>query len=346
MFDRSLYDQEVINTFKQLLDDYSVNNQKTISFDDELKNNELDVVINHKAEKLKVETFLANGCGCKNNCQTLFTEDELIKSRAKLRTYSWDEKNFYLLGQLYSFLRYSDLSMSARAKSTRKHQTFEYRINIDRPVCRDAFLFYYEETLKRLKRIQKHLVSTGLQAPTHGNSWRIPSHTYDLSTHDDIISFIVNLAMNHGLPNPGRDIRKGKGRLRILLPSIMNYTSVHQLYVISLSKLEGNSVGYDTFIKVWQDNLPYIVFNNPKTDLCLVCENFKKQLNQVAAILDEEKEKKQEELHQAALDHLKHAQNERLYYRTHASVAQQQYSKLISITNDITLNKVTLILVT
>ena len=41
-------------------------------------------------------------------------------------------------------------------------------------------------------------------------------------------------------------------------------------------------------------------------------EDFKKRLSQVAATLDEEKEKKQEQIHKEALEHLKHVKKERL----------------------------------
>lgn len=227
MPDRDLYDQDVTKVFKQLLAEYSDIHKHTEPLSRASAHKHDTVLpIDPDSEKQAIETFLTKGCGCKNNCHKLFTAEELLKARTKVHSYSWDEKNYYLLGQLYSFLRYSNLSTSGRTQTKRKQQTFEYRINIDRPVCRDAFLFYYGETIKRLKRIQKHLFSNGLQTPVHGNTGRVPSHTYDQTDQEEVTSFIINLAANHGLPDPGRDLRKGKGRLRILLPSVMNYTSV------------------------------------------------------------------------------------------------------------------------
>lgn len=328
MIDRALYDKEVEIELKKLLAEYSdVDIARPIRLRNE--SNHAAASIDLGTEKEVVVKFLTDGCECKNNCHKLFTTEELLNSRAKFRCYSWEEKNCYILGQLYSFSRHSEWARNSRIKSARKHQTFEYRINIDRPVCREAFLFYYGETIKRLKRLQKHLCNNGYQMPVHGNTGRKPSHASEPSDQEAVETFIINLAVNHGLPDPGRDVRKGKGKLRILLPSIMNYTSVHQLYVDSISESGDAAVGYDAFMRIWQEKLSHIVFNNPKTDLCLVCENFKKQLNQVAAVLDEEKEKKQEELYQAALDHLKHAQKERLYYRAHAKIAQKYYHDLV-----------------
>ena len=59
-------------------------------------------------------------------------------------------------------------------------------------------------------------------------------------------------------------------------------------------------------------------------------EDFKKRLNQVAAILDEEKEKKQEQIHKEALAHLKHVKKERLFYQANTKIAKRYYKKLES----------------
>ena len=190
-----------------------------------------------------------------------------------------------------------------------------------------------------MERFQKYLNCDNHQPLVHGNKGRQPAGAYETGDIEVVISFMLNLAENHGLQDPGRDVRKGNGRLRILLPSIMNYTSVHQLYVDSINVMGGKAIGYDTFMKIWQKKLPYIVFNNPRTDLCLTCENFKKQLNQIAATLDEDKEKKQEDLYQAALDHLNHVKKERLYYKARIQVAQKHYKQLGNSDNQTTANK-------
>lgn len=322
--------QEGLVLFKELLNEYA--NQGTQP-DPQKSNSTMTVKLEDKI-KGEVEKFLINGCGCKNKCYKLFSEKELLAARIMFTSYPRDEKNCYILGQLQACSRHSELAKSSRQTSQRKHQTFEYRVNMDRPVCRQTFLFYHAETIKRLERLKKHLNKDDSQPLLHGNKGRKPACSYDTADVEIIIRFMINLAENHGLPDPGRDVRRGNGRLRILLPSIMNYTSVHKLYTDSINVVGGRPVGYDTFIKTWQKNLPHIVFNNPKTDLCLTCEDFKKQLNQIAAILDEDKEKQQEELYQAALAHLNHVKKERLYYRARIQVAQKHYKKL-----DVDVNK-------
>lgn len=318
--------QELNAIFEKLLNDYSASVPIPPYPFDEKEN--LAPILNKDEEKKTVEQFLKKGCGCKNNCYMLFSSNELLIARTRFASYSTTEKNCYLLSQLHAYSKSSRHAKHANLSSLRKHQTFEYRINIDRLVCRQTFLFYHGETIKRLKRLQKHFFDTGCQPLLHGNAGRKPSRTYEEHDLEAVVKFVLNLAEHHGMPDPGRDVRRGKGRLRILLPSIMNYTSVHDLYTKSISTTEGRAVGYDTFVSIWQKKVPYVTFNNPKTDLCLVCEDFKKQLNKVASVLDEEKELKQAQLYREALDHLQQVQNERVYYKARIKLAQTHYSQL------------------
>ncbi len=119
--------------------------------------------------------------------------------------------------------------------------------------------------------------------PVHGNSGRTPSNAYKQSDKENVKSFISNFTHIHGLPDPGRDVRKGKGQLRILLPSLMSYNSVHYQYAISMKASGQSPIAYRTCLKIWQAEFPYIKFNDPRSDLCMTCEDVKKRLNQVAA---------------------------------------------------------------
>ncbi len=325
-------DEEVAIIFKELLTEYcnrSLHAQSQDS-DDEA---ELDVAPPHidiAVENQLIIDFLNTPCNCGNHCQKLFTLSELLDARTKFRNMSTVEKNCFILSQLVCFAHSSMVASSARTLTPRKRQKFEYRINADRPVCKGVFLFYYGESIDRLKRLQKTFLTEGVKLPMHGNKGSHPVHACSILDRDTIKSFIINFSEIHGLPDPGRDVRKGKGRLRILLPSVMNYVSIHQVYQTSIIDAGNEAVGYRTFLRVWQDELSYIVFNNPKSDLCIQCEDFKKKLNQVAAILDEEKEAKQAKIYQNAIDHINHAKKERMYYRAYALLASKNYRKIQS----------------
>jgi hypothetical protein len=143
-------------------------------------------------------------------------------------------------------------------------------------------LFYYGESIKRLKYLQKHLFEVGIEPPIHGNTGRKPSHACSDEEKSEVESFIINFAAAHGLPDPGRDLQDGKRKLRILLPAVLNYKSVFMIY----QKSTLNGVGYRTFIRIFHYVAPHVGFHRPRSDVCITCEDFKKLLNKAASDLN------------------------------------------------------------
>jgi hypothetical protein len=287
----------------------------------------LDEVVDHR-EEIAVQQFLDGGCGCALNCQSKFTKEELLASRAQFRTLSISEKNCYILAQLRVFSRHSDVAFSARSRNARTRQKFDYRINSDREVCRDAFLFYHDESLKRLQRLKEALSEKPITPPVHANVGNKSPNAYTDAEREAVKSFILNFSEIHGLPDPGRDVRKGKGRLRVFLPSILNYTSVHRCYKESLTTIGKEAIPYRTFLDIWQKELPHIEFNRPRSDLCMTCENFKKALNQITAESIEKQEQQEGAIYQQALDHLNYVKKERLYYKSYVHESVIDYKKI------------------
>ena len=324
------YVREVNNLFDYLLEEYCNENSDITESIDQINNcnSELEEDFNYEEEEKIVASFLSNSCSCLLDCQKQISQDEIISNRAFYRSLDKNVKNSILLTQLKSMLSHSEYSISARSKKTRKRKKFDYRISIDRPVCKTVFLFYYGETPKRLDRLKSYVTQNSITMPIHGNYGRTPTNAYRILDREQVNSFIVNYSCIHGLPDPGRDVRKGKGKLRVLLPSIMSYNSVHQQYAINCKASGSSPIAYRTFLKIWQDELPHVKFNDPKTDLCMTCEDFKKRLNQAAAALDENKEKKKEQIHKEALEHLKRTKKERLFYKANAKIANEYYRKI------------------
>jgi hypothetical protein len=125
---------------------------------------------------------------CKDNLDF----DEIAKTRKEFNSLSWVEKNTFMLSQLHVFARHSNQSRSARQIKNRVRQKFDYHISIDRPVCKKVFLFYYGETLERLKRLQKHKLDVGISTTAHGNTGRLPSHACSIQDIDPIKQFIIS----------------------------------------------------------------------------------------------------------------------------------------------------------
>ena len=328
------FDAELEAAFQELIEDYLRGTNERSGQALSLKSGEARFDAEERLDPAKemavIEQFLQTPCGCGEDCQAQFSAEEVADARRDFRLLSLEERNSSLLHQLRSFSHVSEFTQSARAMWQRQRQKFDYRINADRPVCRDVFLFLHDETVRRLKRLQAHLNEHGTMPPIHGNVGRTPANACPGESRDLIRTFVANYADSHGLPDPGRDLRKGDGRLRILLPSVMNYASVHRVYDKSMRRTGGCPVGYRTFVRTWQQVLPHIVFSDPRTDLCIVCEEFKKELNRTAALLDEQKEAQQAKVYRDALAHLRLAQQERTFYRARTKIAKQHHAKLAS----------------
>ena len=321
------FDQELTAAFEDLLEEYFSPHPGAFQENKHPVSKESEEIDQQREQELIVR-FLETSCLCGQNCQQQFSREEIVDTRADFRLLTWDERNCFMLSQLRSCARSSEISYSARTQRHRERQKFAYRINADRSVCRDVFLFYHGETPKRLKRLQKHLAEVGTIPLVHGNVGRKPVHACSSLDRDAITTFIVNFAATHGLLDPGRDVRKGPGRLTILLPTVMNYMSVHRIYQKSVYLQEKEAVSTRTFMRIWHEEARHIVFNDPRSDLCMTCEVFKKTLNSLSAHLHEGRELEKERVHQEALAHIMYAKKERTYYRACAKVSRDHYVKL------------------
>jgi hypothetical protein len=244
--------QQIIKIFDELVDEYlhESNNGNDNGSDNQIKVQTSSRNFDNNNEDSLIQNFLASPCSCKKSCFDHLSFDEIAKARfedkvfapqklyprKQFRSLIFPEKNVFMLSQLSIFIRNSDKSHSARQEKLRVRQKFDYHVSIDRSVCFDIFLFYHGETIERLKRLQKQKLENAFSNKVHGNSGRSPVHACSQQDKDDIKIFVVYSAAAHGMPDPGRDLRHGKGRLRILLPSVLNYTSVHRAYEPSFAK--------------------------------------------------------------------------------------------------------------
>ena len=85
-------------------------------------------IIDPFIEKKCVEKFLLTSCKCGRNCQLQFSAEELITARFEFYSLSSENKNSYILGQLRLLSKHSKFADSARIKTLRKRQKFEYKM--------------------------------------------------------------------------------------------------------------------------------------------------------------------------------------------------------------------------
>ncbi|MCP4404326.1 MAG: hypothetical protein GY801_44380 [bacterium] len=178
-----------------------------------------------------------------------------------------------------------------------------------------------------MKTLQKHIAAVGTSPPLHGNAGRKPTHAYTAEEKQAVRAFIVNFAALHGMPDPGRDLRKGKGTLRILLPTVLNDKEVHRIYLKSTSGRALRHVEYRSFVRIWQETIPHIGVKTPRSDLCMTCEHFKKALNTIASAMTENRDGEKIRIHQQAIEHLEQTKKERGFYQYCIHLAEKGYAK-------------------
>jgi len=192
-------EQELENLIQKLEDEYlfpydydlpNANSSEEMSLND----SRLDEKQTSKHEIKRVKNFLKTPCKCGLSCQKLFQLDEVLNARKNFNLLSWKEKGCFLLPLLESFRVNIGCSKSARTTTQRKRQKYIYRINSNREVCREAFLFYYDIPLRKLKYFQHHLLEVGIIPPEHGNIRKTPYNAYSEAEKNKIKLFLNNFA--------------------------------------------------------------------------------------------------------------------------------------------------------
>jgi len=200
------FSREVTRAFQELLEEYVMDLHGSSPSDSSpsVPSHHTETVeIDPGKERRRIEAFLRQPCPCGRNCQSQFEPGEVFEARAAFRSLTKSEQNCFILAQLRSAARSTGIARSGRTTTARERQKFEYRVNADRPVCRDVFLFWHGETQKRLKRLQHHLAQYGIRPPAHGNHGRVPVNAFSHEGREAVKTFVLNYAAAHGLPDPG-----------------------------------------------------------------------------------------------------------------------------------------------
>ena len=199
---------------------------------------------------------------CEKNCLGNISAKELYLRRTIISGFDKRELDIYIFSQLIT-------SIIPNNSETKRFR-FSYRIDAKNRVCREAFLYINKITISKLKRIQNYISTQDYDIPLHGNTNKTPAHTLSQEAIENVVKFIENYASAQGLPDPGRLERVTR---EILLPSNNNYLLIWKLYS------EGNpKISYNSFRKIWNNSLPYIKFQQCKSDLCDTWEELKNKI--------------------------------------------------------------------
>lgn len=245
---------------------------------------------------------------CSANCCKTVSIHEIYNHILNMREITKAEKDMYIMGKL---------KIKDNRKCTDpKRRKYSY-IYDNREMCRDMFLLTHDISLKKLRNITKHMTDNGITPRVHGNTGKMPKHAVTYEDTFLVVNFIKNYATTHGLPQPAAP-RGSDNYPPIFLPASDTRINIHQQYTASCMDIGVRSVGRTTFCAIWKSCIPHVQFASPRTDVCSKCEILRKQVQD--ARTDEAKNSSVE----AYASHLKHAQDEREFYRSSVQAAVEE----------------------
>ena len=263
-------------------------------------------------------------CSCSDNCLAQFTPSEVFSFHLSLCEMSKVEKDMLVLRKLHVLSRATDSTDHVRLG---KRVTCNYFFD-HRPVCKASFLLLHDMGAKQLKNLQKHLRECGPVPREHGLTGRAPATKYPYETVMDAVSFIRHHAIVFGIPQPAA--RSGRANSPpIYLPASQSYKIVHSKYVDACLAKDPHMrfLQYKSFVGVWKQCLPDIVFMTPRFDVCATSEEFRVQLKNVVT------EDGKARLAQEFSSHVKLAQEEREFYISSMKKSEDQLAELGSRTS-------------
>lgn len=255
----------------------------------------------------KTRKFLHDGCSCAlgpkgSSCSRQFSEEEVIDNLNHCLELEHDELDLVILGQIQAFTKCESGKRNRIARTS-----FYYH---SRPICKDMFLSFYGLSYSRFRRLKEHYECHGVSTRTHGNKSRLPANTSPQSAVQAVHAFLANYVEENAISLPGR-IPGFKNEDIKLLSSSETKIGVWRVYSETCEVSCMETVSYRTFLQLWDQFYPNVVVANPRTDLCLTCQQNTNQLQRACNLSDKEKS----EILKAHQDHLNHAQTEREFYK-------------------------------
>ena len=151
------------------------------------------------SEKEKIEKFIADTCKCKlaeqgAACSTILSRDDFYDSRNNCQELSSAELDLVILGVIQSSLNCGDVSLSGRTEKQRKRTRMVFFYH-GRRICKETFLFLHSASRTRFCSNVKHYKTNGLTLRVQGNSKRLPSSASSIETVENVVKFIMNIAV-------------------------------------------------------------------------------------------------------------------------------------------------------
>ena len=114
---------ELTAVFEELLEEY-LDSQIGLPTNDSSLLKEEPIKFDEEEERKSIGDFLTTPCSCKQNCQRQVSAEEVFYARASFRMLTRDEQNYFILGQLRSCIRFTEIARSGRYETARERQKY------------------------------------------------------------------------------------------------------------------------------------------------------------------------------------------------------------------------------
>lgn len=263
-----------------------------------------------------VESFLQNGCGCKEMCCNKFDVNKYLEMRLESAELDYYDNHYNLLdqvilGQLRCLTNDSDTTnRSHKTNADRKQNKTSYLVK-GQKVCKNTFMFCHQIKIKRMKRLTKHFNENGIASKPHGNTGKLSKKVTHFKQSEFVVKFLNNYAEQNGIFLPGRSSTVYNSRLK-LLPSSDSKKKVYEVYKQSFrDDMTEKPVSLKMFTNIWRRTCSSIVVMKPRSDLCSFCQRHYTSGKIMASASEDEKMEKLEEMK----SHLETVKLEREFYK-------------------------------
>ena len=155
----------------------------------------------------------------------------------------------------------------SHARSTtvvkRQRLTCEYAFD-HQNVCQKAFCFIHNIGEFALRSLRKHVSENGLIPREHAAKGRRTHNAYSFEVVSSAVDFIRNYSNVFGLPQPAAS----RGRANQAPTYHQNHKIVHIKYQNACRKDNKPYMQYRSFIDIWHQCIPHVVFKTPQCDVC------------------------------------------------------------------------------
>ncbi|KAJ8319792.1 hypothetical protein KUTeg_001379 [Tegillarca granosa] len=249
---------------------------------------------------------------CKAGCIKKLDAKRVLENRLNMQELEKGERDLIILGQACGLSRGDTTS-----KGDRKRHRFSYQFD-NETVCADCFIYINNISSKYLKNLRKHLYTHGVVPRTHGNKGKMPHNALKYEDVKNIVQFLIGYADRYGMPQP---YSRGVNDIipPIYLPAQETYDSIHKKYLDVAGEMDFRSVSESTFRSLWKQCVPHVKFMRARTDVCHICENYRKELQEA------DTEDENLNLAQSFAEHIQKAQTERDYYKQRCKAAEAEH---------------------